>query len=145
MSYFSMCAAQQVMFISEGRALHSMAHNPCPLAVPMWRPPGPCCSSFLSYALEFSSLGNQTHIYTVTKCNEYNNNYSLNCTELYIFILLLEKVLCNVLFYCTYIYSNPYLLGFYHYAKKQYKMRMSTSLKFYSKLSLSKQKYFHSW
>lgn len=98
----------------------------------------------LSYALEFSSLGNQTHIYTVTKGNKYNNNYSLNCTELYIFILLLEKLLCNMLFYCTYIYSNPYLLGFYHYTKKQYKMRMSTSMKIYSKLSLSKQKYFHS-
>lgn len=138
-----MCTTTGYVYIrGKGSAQYGpQSLSPC---YPHVEPPGPCCSSFLSYALEFSSLGNQTHIYTVTKCNKYNNNYSLNCTELYIFILLLEKVLCNILFYCTYIYSSPYLLGFYHYTEKQYKMRMSTSLKFYSKLSLSKQKYFHS-
>lgn len=76
--------------------LHSMACNPCPLAVPIWRPPGPHNSSLLACALEFSSLGNQTHSYTVTKSNKYNNNCSLNGTGPYSFILLFKEVLCNI-------------------------------------------------
>lgn len=102
------------MFILEG----SVLHNPCPLAALVQRPPRPPCSSFLAHALEFSSLGNQTHIYSVTKWNKCINNYFLNGTASYIFILFFEEVLGNIFFYCTYIYSKPYFLGFYHYVKK---------------------------
>lgn len=69
-----MCAPQQVMFISEGRALHSMAHSPCPLAIPMWSPldhaVAPFCPMLWSLVpLEtkhtFTQLLNATSIITI--------------------------------------------------------------------------------
>lgn len=70
--------------------LHGMAHSLCPLAVPIWKPTRP--HTLLACTLEFSSLGNWTHTYTVTKSNKYKNNYFLNGTKPYIFILLLEEI-----------------------------------------------------
>lgn len=89
--------------------LHGMAHNLCPLAVPTRRSPRPQCSSLLACALEFSSLGNQTHVYTVTKRNKCNNNYFLNGTEPYIFILFLKDILCNI--FLLYIYPQQTLFS----------------------------------